>query len=318
MLRPSRIGTLAVALAVFTVAGCCHGHKCSSYQPLTRGSQYLPCDTCTDNAAHGSRFVPAPPPGPPLGAPRVPQLPPGDHMPPGPPPPPPPGPRNNPPVGEPNVRLFPPERLPDGANAPPQPYDPNPPSVRLYPPGQTLEPPLAKVPNPPGVGPEKPKGNPEPTPALPADIPGFARVKPQVATGLQPFPEGVQWLSAQGYRAVLYVRAPGEDDSAAKKLFSGRGLRYVSLEVSPKTLTQAVVDQFNDVVADKGNLPLFVYDKDGALAGGLWYLHFRTAERLDDEKARQEAARLGFSPDSDGPHKNMWLAIQAYLRDRNP
>jgi len=31
-------------------------------------------------------------------------------------------------------------------------------------------------------------------------------------------------------------------------------------------------------VREEGDLPMFVYDRDGAVAGGLWYLHFRTAE----------------------------------------
>ena len=309
---PRIFGTLALGAALCASAGCCSTRKCHSFTPLSRASQYASCDGCADGPTTQSRFVPAPPPPPPWSPPRVPELPPTLKMPPGSLPPadsPPPR-----PPADPNVRLYPPEP-PDGPD-PLLPRVPNapPPSVRLSPPRLTDEPPLAKDTPPPA---DRKTPEEQPAPALPVDIPGFAPAKPKVAAGLQPFPEGVQWLRDQGYRTVLHVRAPGENEAAAQRLFTGRGLRYLSLEVSPKTLTPALVEQFNTAVADPANLPLFVYDKDGSLAGGLWYLHFRTAEKMSDEKARQEAARLGFNPDADGAQRTMWVAIQAYLRD-NP
>jgi protein tyrosine phosphatase (PTP) superfamily phosphohydrolase (DUF442 family) len=145
------------------------------------------------------------------------------------------------------------------------------------------------------------------------DIPQFAVVRDRIATGVQPFPDGIAWLRDRHYRTVLHVRAPGEDDSAARRQFEKHNLRYLSLEVSPTALSKEVVDQFNRLVTDESNLPLFVYDRDGALAGGLWYLHFRTAGRASDEKARTEAERLGFRPDQDGEQRTMWIAIQHYL-----
>jgi len=92
-----------------------------------------------------------------------------------------------------------------------------------------------------------------------------------------------------------------------------RGLKYLSLEVSLTPLAKETVDQFNALVADAANQPLFVYDKDGMVAGGLWYLHFRTVEALPEDDARLKAARLGLKSEPEGDHKNMWLAIQKYL-----
>ena len=63
-------------------------------------------------------------------------------------------------------------------------------------------------------------------------------------------------------------------------------------------------------------LPLFVFDRDGSVAGGLWYLHFRLVEKLSDEKARAEAARLGFR--EDGASRTMWIAVQNYLSEMKP
>jgi protein tyrosine phosphatase (PTP) superfamily phosphohydrolase (DUF442 family) len=150
-------------------------------------------------------------------------------------------------------------------------------------------------------------------PSLPVGIPNFAAVNDQVASGLKPLLEGLDWLQAKGYRTVLRIKQPGEDDAADRREVEKRGLKYLSLEVSPATLTMASVEQFSRIVGDAAGHPLFVYDKDGMLAGGLWYLHFRTVDKAGDETARTKANRLGLKEEAVGDHKAMWLAIQKLL-----
>ena len=157
---------------------------------------------------------------------------------------------------------------------------------------------------------------PRPSPSLPAGIANFAEAMPGVATGLRPMLDGIDWLKANEYKAALQVRAPGENADGDRQLFEQKGLKYLSLEVSPKTLTPQVVDEFNKVVTEPGNRPLFVYDKDGSLAGALWYLHFRTAGKLSDDEARKKAAVLGLKEDAEGGPREMWLAIQKYLEEQ--
>jgi hypothetical protein len=179
----------------------------------------------------------------------------------------------------------------------------------------------------PGVRLQRPEVGEEPRPntpaedksVLPVDIPQFAIARKQVASGQKPFTEGLDWLRDKGYRTVLHVRAPGEDDSAARRQFTAKGFRYESLEVSPAALNRDVLEQFNRLVTDPANLPLFVYDRDSSLVGGLWYLHFSIHEGYDDDRAAIEAGRLGLNIDADGgPHKEMWLAIQRYLQMSKP
>jgi protein tyrosine phosphatase (PTP) superfamily phosphohydrolase (DUF442 family) len=158
----------------------------------------------------------------------------------------------------------------------------------------------------------------KPTPALPADIPQFAQAKKGVYTGLQPFLGGVVWLKERGYKTVVQIRLPNETDTAAQRVFESRGIKYVSISVSPTTLTREVVERFNNVVKDEANHPLFVFDRDGSLAGALWYLHFRLVDNLPEDKARAEAVRLGFKEDQDGPHRTMWIAVQKYLAETKP
>jgi hypothetical protein len=125
----------------------------------------------------------------------------------------------------------------------------------------------------------------------------------------------VEWLQQNGYRTVLHLRQPGEDDAAERKLFELRGLKYLSLEVSPQTLSSKVVDEFNRIVGDRSLRPLFIYDKNGIFTGGLWYLHFRQVDHLNDEEARLRAARLGLREAAEGLPREMWLAIQKFLSE---
>lgn len=152
---------------------------------------------------------------------------------------------------------------------------------------------------------------------LPVDIPAFTRVKKDVATGQKPFPEGLTWLKDKGYRTVVHLMAPEDDDSTSRRQFELRGFKYVSIKVSPQTLTRRIVDDFNHLISDATNHPVFVFDDDSSLAGALWYLHFRIVHQFNDTKAREEAARLGFKQDQAGPHRDMWLAIQRYLEKQN-
>jgi protein tyrosine phosphatase (PTP) superfamily phosphohydrolase (DUF442 family) len=156
------------------------------------------------------------------------------------------------------------------------------------------------------------------SPALPVGIPQFASVKDQVATGQKPLADGLDWLRENGFRTVLHVRQPGQNDTAERELVEKRGLRFLSLEVSPKTLTKSTVDQFDHLVNDRANYPIFVYDDKGTLLAGLWYLDFRTAEHLDDAEARRRAVSLGLREDATGEERDLWLAIQQFLREQAP
>ena len=71
----------------------------------------------------------------------------------------------------------------------------------------------------------------------------------------------------------------------------------------------------SQLIARHGS-PLFVYDQTGVLAGGLWYLHFRTVDRDTDEVARLKAARLGLQSQQNADNRAMWLAIQRYLAEQ--
>lgn len=176
----------------------------------------------------------------------------------------------------------------------------------------TREPPLS-VP-----GRPDPKTDDEPDAQSAIDLPGFAIARPGVATGIQPFPDGITWLKNRGYRTVLHLSGPGEDTAAARRQFEAKGLKYTNLVVSPARLNEETYKAFVKAVEDKEAQPLFVYDKDGSNAGGMWFLYNRVGLNNSDEKSRAEAQRLGLRPDDDGEHGTMWLAVQALLKKLKP
>ncbi len=153
--------------------------------------------------------------------------------------------------------------------------------------------------------------------ALPSGIAQFAVALPGVTSGLRPMLDGLDWLKSKGYKTVLHIKRPGQDDAADRKQVEKRGLTYLALDVSPETLNAKVVEEFTRIVSDKSSYPLFIYDKDGSLAGGLWYLYFRQTEESVD-LALIRAGSLGLRTTGDGPHAEMWLAIQKYLAEKSP
>jgi protein tyrosine phosphatase (PTP) superfamily phosphohydrolase (DUF442 family) len=199
-------------------------------------------------------------------------------------------------AGPPRVQLAVPEPLsPEAPRADNKYY---PPEVK----GEAnKEPPLARTPS-----------------TLPVGIPQFAEVREGVAAGLRPsLDDGLDWLQATGYRTVLHLRLPGEDDSAERKQVEKRGLTYLSLEVSPQSFDRAKADDFLDIVRASARTPLFVYDKDGSLAGPLWYLYFRSVDNLPADSARQRARTLGLREDRAGTHQAMWLAVLTLLGENS-
>ncbi len=209
-----------------------------------------------------------------------------------------------------------PQPLPEQRAEAPKPLTDTPPrsQVQLYPP-DFAEPPIAPREMPRVEGENKPKEKEAAADALPLDIPQYALARTNVSNGLKPFPQGFDWLKRQGYRTVLNVTAPGEDDSAARRLIEKVGLKYERLELSPRTLDKATLDKFNSLVTDQTNLPLFVYDdKNLSLTGTLWYLHYRIYVGMDDTQARDEAARLGFKADQE-ENRTLLIAAQTLLQN---
>jgi protein tyrosine phosphatase (PTP) superfamily phosphohydrolase (DUF442 family) len=155
---------------------------------------------------------------------------------------------------------------------------------------------------------------PQPTPARTTGLPGFVKVKDGVASGRKPTLEGFDALKQAGYRTAVYLHPAGADLSAARDVAEKRGLRFVAIETTPEKLAEALAE-FNAALTDRATRPVYVYDEDGVRAGAVWYLHFRTAEAMNDDAARVRARPLGLTDQTDDG-KAFALATQRILETR--
>ncbi|MBI2803800.1 MAG: hypothetical protein HYX68_02300 [Planctomycetes bacterium] len=149
-------------------------------------------------------------------------------------------------------------------------------------------------------------------------IPQFGVARDNLFTGLRPGLDGLDWLRDNRIATVVQLRLPGEDDSSDKKQVEDRGMRYVSLEISPESLTKDKADEFIKLIRDGARKGIFVYDQDGSLAGAMWYLYFRAGEFLDDDVAQLRARQLGLQGNRAGQHREMWLAVRKLLNENSP
>lgn len=166
--------------------------------------------------------------------------------------------------------------------------------------------------------PDKARSSDAPLQSLPVGIPQFVEGRPRVAAGLRPsLDDGLAWLQNNGYRTVVHVHLPEEDSSADRAAVEKRGLTYSEVALSPAGLTQAQADAFVALVTDAARQPIFVYDRDGSLAGPLWYYLLRRSDDLAPEAARARARTLGLREERGGAHQAMWVAVLSLLGENN-
>lgn len=149
----------------------------------------------------------------------------------------------------------------------------------------------------PQLGPAPTDAKPIPPTDQPTGIDDFIRVKDGVSAGHRPTIEGLDWLKAKGYKTVVHVRRPQDNDETDRRQVERRDMKFVTLTVTPETLTQAWVDDFNKIIGDTSARPVFVYGQDPQTAAVAWYLHMRTAEFLTHDEARVRAKQLGLTDD---------------------
>jgi protein tyrosine phosphatase (PTP) superfamily phosphohydrolase (DUF442 family) len=143
-------------------------------------------------------------------------------------------------------------------------------------------------------------------------IPGYFIVEPNVATGGQPTLEGMKWLKDRGFHTVLNLLPESEADPAEASMVRQLGLEYISLPITAQTIDAATTEQFNQIVDEAKHRPIFIHDSTGSRTGSMWYLHRVTVDKIPDDRARSQAARIGLK-DSD---TELWLAIQRYLAEK--
>jgi protein tyrosine phosphatase (PTP) superfamily phosphohydrolase (DUF442 family) len=207
------------------------------------------------------------------------------------PPPPAPVPRGASPDN--GAELLLPQQMPPGKSRSEYPRSPNVPRGAILGDPDYVERPRVVEADPPKDESGPPATKRPESPDVPVGIAEFTQVKEGVSAGLRPTIDGLDWLKAQGYKTVVYIRNPKDDDTTDRRQVERRGMKFVSLSVTADTLSKDWIDNFNETVGRSADRPVFVYSRDASVAAAVWYLHLRTAEFLTHDEARLRAARLG-------------------------
>jgi uncharacterized protein (TIGR01244 family) len=134
-------------------------------------------------------------------------------------------------------------------------------------------------------------------PAAPAQVETirrFLRVTPEFCTGGQPRPEHFAALEADGVRAVLNLRTPGEHRAEEEQAaVAAAGMKYFNIPVVYSAPTAAQVDEFLRITDDPANRPMFIHCTAAIRVGAFWMIRRVLRDGLTEEAALAEARKVG-------------------------
>ena len=141
------------------------------------------------------------------------------------------------------------------------------------------------------------------TPAAQADpgaIRNFMRVTPEFCTGGQPRVEHFAQLKADGVKAVLNLRQPGEHRAdEEQEAVKAAGLKYFNIPVNYQNPTDANVDEFLRITDDPSNRPMFIHCTAAIRVSAFWMIRRVLRDGMTVDAALTEARKVGLTQ---GPH----------------
>ena len=126
----------------------------------------------------------------------------------------------------------------------------------------------------------------------PEDIPNYLRVRPDFATGGAPTAEGLARLREFGFAVVVDLRPPSGATGAERTIVEASGLRYVSVPITPETLSWADVSAVKAVVDEPARGGLLLHCASGNRVGAVWVL-MEVAKGVPLEKAERAGRAVG-------------------------
>jgi uncharacterized protein (TIGR01244 family) len=131
-------------------------------------------------------------------------------------------------------------------------------------------------------------------------IRNFLQVSPQFCTGGQPRIEHFAKLKADGVKAVLNLRTPGEHRADEERAaVEQQGLKYFNVPVVYREPTDAQVDEFLKITDDPANRPMFIHCTAAIRVGAFWAIRRAVRDGLDVEAALEEGRKVGLT---NAPH----------------
>jgi len=127
-------------------------------------------------------------------------------------------------------------------------------------------------------------------------IRNFLQVTPEFCTGGQPRVEHFAKLKADGVKAVLNLRQPGEhraeEEQAAVKQ---AGLKYFNIPVSAGDPKDEQAAEFLKLTDDPSNRPMFIHCTAAIRVGAFWMIRRALRDGWTVDAAREEARKIGLT-----------------------
>ncbi len=136
----------------------------------------------------------------------------------------------------------------------------------------------------------------------PGDQPirNFLQVSPEFCTGGQPRPEHFAKLKADGVKAVVNLRAPGEHRAAEEQRSAEEaGLKYFNIPVAYMRPQDEQVDAFLKLTDDEANRPMFIHCTAAIRVGAFWLIKRVQRDGWSWESGLEEARKVGLA---NAPH----------------
>ena len=130
--------------------------------------------------------------------------------------------------------------------------------------------------------------------SLKDDVPRILCIDPNFASAGQPKDAAFEKLKANGFKSVLNLRTSTEVDlNAEKEKVEKAGLRYISIPVVGSAPKPEQAEEFLKAVKDKQNQPMLIHCGSANRVGGFWMIHRVLNDGWSEEKALEEATKIG-------------------------
>jgi uncharacterized protein (TIGR01244 family) len=130
-----------------------------------------------------------------------------------------------------------------------------------------------------------------------ADVPpirNFLKVTPDFCTGGQPRLENFAQLKADGIKAVLNLRTPGEHRAEEEKATVEKaGMKYFNIPVVYATPTDAQADEFLKITDDPANRPMFIHCTAAIRVGAFWAIRRAMRDGMPIDAAIEDGRKVG-------------------------
>jgi uncharacterized protein (TIGR01244 family) len=130
------------------------------------------------------------------------------------------------------------------------------------------------------------------------DIKNFLRLNEHICTGGQPSLDDLTRMKAEGIKAIINLRRPGESNFNAEEEAARAnelGLRYFHIPVNSNAPKDEQVEEFLKLMRDPANRPVFIHCMSANRVGAFWMIRRVLVDNWKLDDAVKEAEKIGLT-----------------------